>query len=126
MWLVYLKVFLVGGFICFLGQILIIKTNLTSSRILVLFVCIGAVVEAFGLYDPIVNFASAGATVPITGFGRSLAKGAIEAIKEKGLLGVLTGGLTATAGGITAAVIFAYIFAFKIRMKTSTDWQRSA
>lgn len=118
MWLLYLKVFLVGGFICFLGQILIIKTNMTSSRILVLFVCIGAVMEAFGLYDPIVNFASAGATVPITGFGRSLAKGAIESIKEKGLLGVLTGGLTATAGGITAAVIFAYIFALIFNSKT--------
>lgn len=118
MWLLYLKVFLVGGFICFLGQILIIKTNMTSARILVLFVCIGAVMEAFGLYDSIVNFASAGATVPITGFGRSLAKGAIESIKEKGLLGVLTGGLTATAGGITAAVIFAYLFSLIFSSKT--------
>lgn len=118
MLLTYLKVFLVGGFICMLGQILIIKTNMTSSRILVLFVCIGAVMEAFGLYDPIVNFASAGAKVPITGFGRSLAKGAIESIKEKGLLGVLTGGLTATAGGITGAVIFAYIFSLIFSSKT--------
>ena len=109
MFITYLKVFLVGGLICCLGQILIIKTNMTSARILVLFVCIGAVMEAFGLYDPIVNFASAGATVPITGFGRSLAKGAIESIKEKGLLGVLTGGLTATSGGIAAAVFFGYI-----------------
>ena len=100
----YIKVFLVGGFICLLGQLLIIKTNMTSARILVLFVCIGAVMEAFGIYDPIVNFAGAGATVPITGFGRSLAKGAIEAVKEKGLLGVFTGGLTATAGGIAAAI----------------------
>ena len=107
--LTYLKVFLVGGFICMIGQLLIIKTNMTSARILVLFVCLGAVMEAFGLYDPIVNFAAAGATVPITGFGRSLAKGAIEAVKEKGLLGVLTGGLTATAGGIAAAIFFGYI-----------------
>ncbi|MGN0960825.1 MAG: stage V sporulation protein AE [Christensenellales bacterium] len=118
MLLTYLKVFLVGGFICMIGQILIIKTNMTSSRILVLFVCIGAVMEAFGLYDPIVNFASAGATVPITGFGRSLAKGAIEAVKEKGLLGVFTGGLTATAGGIAAAVVFAFIFGLIFSSKT--------
>jgi len=114
----YLKVFLVGGFICFLGQLLIIKTNLTSARILVLFVSIGAILEAFGLYDPIVNFASAGATVPITGFGRSLARGAIEAVKDKGVLGVFTGGLTATAGGIAAAVIFAYLFALLFSSKT--------
>ena len=118
MFLVYLKVLLVGGFICMLGQLLIIKTNLTSSRILVLFVCVGAVMEAMGLYDPIINFASAGATVPITGFGRSLAKGAIEAVKEKGLLGVFTGGLTATAGGIAAAVTFAYLFAMLFNSKT--------
>ena len=118
MLLLYLKVFLVGGFICMVGQLLIIKTNLTSSRILVLFVCIGAVLEALGLYEPIVNFASAGATVPIVGFGRSLAKGAIEAVKEKGLLGAFTGGLSATSGGIAAAVIFAYIFALIFSSKT--------
>ncbi len=110
MLLMYLKVFVVGGLICMLGQILIIKTTITSSRILVLFVCIGAVLEGFDLYDPIVAFAGAGATVPITGFGRSLAKGVIDAVKEKGVLGLFTGGLTATAGGIAAAVIFAYIF----------------
>lgn len=110
MLLMYLKVFAVGGLICMLGQILIIKTTITSSRILVLFVCIGAVLEGFDLYDPIVVFAGAGATVPITGFGRSLAKGVIDAVKEKGVLGLFTGGLTATAGGIAAAVIFAYIF----------------
>jgi len=116
--LTYLKVFLVGGFICMLGQLLIIKTNLTSSRILVLFVCIGAIMEGFGLYDPIINFASAGATVPITGFGRNLARGAIEAVKEKGLLGAFTGGLTATSGGIAAAVAFAFIFAIIFSSKT--------
>ena len=85
---------------------------------MVLFVCIGAVMEAFGLYDPIVNFAAAGATVPITGFGRSLAKGAIEAVKEKGLLGALTGGLTATSGVIAAAVLFAYLFSLIFNSKT--------
>ena len=114
----YLKVFLVGGFICMLGQILIIKTNITSARILVLFVVLGAILEAFGLYEPIVQFAGAGATVPITGFGRSLAKGAIQGVKERGILGVFTGGLTATAGGIAAAVIFAYLFALIFNSKT--------
>lgn len=118
MWLMYLKVFLVGGLICMLGQILIIKTNITSARILVLFVVIGAILEGCGLYEPIVQFAGAGATVPITGFGRSLAKGVIDAIKEKSVLGIFTGGLTATAGGIAAAVIFAYIFALIFSSKT--------
>ncbi len=116
--LTYLKVFLIGGFICMLGQILIIKTKITSSRILVLFVCIGAVLEAVGLYDPIVNFAKAGAMVPITGFGRSLAKGAIQGVKEMGFLGAFSGGLTATAAGITAAVLFAFIFALIFNSKT--------
>ncbi len=118
MLLMYLKVFLVGGLICMLGQILIIKTNITSSRILVLFVVIGAVMEGIGLYQPIVDFAGAGATVPIVGFGRSLAKGVIEAVRDQGILGVLTGGLTATAGGIAAAVVFAYIMALIFNSKT--------
>ena len=118
MLLMYLKVFLVGGFICMLGQILIIKTNITSSRILVLFVVIGAILEGLGIYQPIVYFAGAGATVPIVGFGRSLAKGVIEAVREQGLLGVFTGGITATAGGIAAAVVFAYIMALIFNSKT--------
>lgn len=116
--LMYLKVFLVGGFICLLGQILIIKTKITSSRILVLFVVIGAILESFGLYEPIVSFAGAGATVPITGFGRSLAKGAIQGVKERGILGIFTGGFTAVAGGLAAAVIFAYIFGLIFNSKT--------
>lgn len=118
MWLMYLKVFLVGGLICMIGQILIIKTNLTSSRILVLFVVIGAILEGLGLYQPIVDFAGAGATVPIVGFGRSLAKGAIEAVRDQGLIGIFTGGLTATAGGIAAAVVSAYIMALIFSSKT--------
>lgn len=101
-----------------LGQILIIKTKMTSSRILVLFVCIGAVLEALGLYEPLIDFAKAGAIVPITGFGRSLAKGAIQGLKEMGLLGVFAGGLTATAAGITCAVISAFIFALIFNSKT--------
>ncbi len=116
--LLYLKVFLVGGFICFLGQILLIKTNITSARILVLFELIGGVLEIFRLYQPIVDFASAGALVPITGFGRSLAKGAIEAVKEKGVIGIFTGGLTATSAGIACAVFFAYIFGLIFHSKT--------
>lgn len=116
--LLYLKVFLVGGFICFLGQILLIKTNITSARILVLFELIGGVLEILGLYQPIVDFASAGALVPITGFGRSLAKGAIEAVKEKGVIGIFTGGLTATSAGIACAVFFAYIFGLIFHSKT--------
>jgi len=118
MLLFYLKVFLIGGLICMLGQVLIIKTTITSSRILVLFVVIGAVMEGLGLYQPIVDFAGAGATVPIVGFGRSLAKGVIEAVRDQGILGVFTGGLTATAGGIAAAVVFAYIMALIFNSKT--------
>ena len=118
MLLMYLKVFLVGGLICSIGQLLIIKTTMTSARILVLFVTIGAILEGLNLYQPVVDFAGAGATVPIVGFGRSLAKGAIEATRDQGLLGVLTGGLTATAGGISAAVISAYIMALIFNSKT--------
>ena len=118
MLLLYLKVFAIGGLICLIGQILIIKTTITSSRILVLFVVVGAILEGLGLYDPIVNFASAGALVPITGFGRTLAKGAIDGVKENGILGIFSGGLTAAASGICASVIFAYIFALIFRSKT--------
>lgn len=106
----YLYVFLVGGFICMLGQILIDKTKLTPARIVVLFVTLGSVLTAVGLYEPIVKFAQAGATVPITGFGYSLVKGVQNAIKEYGWIGIFTGGLTATSGGVTAAIVFGYIF----------------
>lgn len=116
--LTYLKVFLIGGFICMLGQILIIKTKITSSRILVLFVSIGALLEGLGLYEPLVDFAKAGVLVPITGFGRSLAKGAIQGVKEMGFLGAFSGGLTATAAGITCAVVSAFIFGLIFNSKT--------
>ena len=118
MLLTYSKVFLIGGIICLLGQILIIKTKLTSSRILVLFVCIGAILEAVGLYEPLVTFGKAGATVPITGFGRSLAKGAIQGVKEMGFIGAFSGGLTATAAGITCAVVSAFVMALIFNSKT--------
>jgi len=111
MLLSYLQVFLVGGLICFIGQILIIKTNMTSSRILVLFLLIGIALEGLDLYDPLVEFGKAGATVPIMGFGRTLAKGVIQQVTSSGISGVFAGGLAATATGIGAAVFFSFIFA---------------
>lgn len=102
----YLKAFLVGGILCLIGQILIDKTKLTPARILVSYVVVGVFLGAVGLYDRLVDFAGAGATVPLTGFGNTLARGVREAIDETGALGIFTGGLTAAAGGITAAVIF--------------------
>ena len=102
----YLKAFLVGGLLCLIGQILVDKTKLTPARILVGYVAAGVILGAFGLYQPIIDFAGAGATVPLTGFGATLAKGVKEAIDENGALGILTGGLKATAGGISAAIVF--------------------
>ena len=115
----YLKAFIVGGLICVIGQILIDKTKLTPARILVGFVVSGVILSALGFYEPLVEFAGAGATVPLTGFGYSLAKGVEEAVNKDGLLGALTGGLTATAAGITAVLLFAVIFALisKPKMK---------
>lgn len=101
----YLKAFLVGGILCLIGQILIDKTKLTPARILVSYVVIGVLLGAVGVYKPLVEFAGAGATVPLTGFGYTLAKGVKEAIAEKGFLGIFTGGLKATAGGITIAIV---------------------
>lgn len=100
----YIKAFIVGGLFCVIGQILIDKTKLTPARILVSYVVIGVLLGAIGVYKPLVDFAGAGATVPLTGFGYNLAKGVKEAIKEDGFIGILTGGLKATAGGITAAI----------------------
>lgn len=101
----YLKAFAVGGALCLVGQILIDKTKLTPARILVSYVVIGVVLGALNVYQPLVDFAGAGATVPLTGFGNNLAKGVREAIQEDGFLGIFTGGLKAAAGGITAAII---------------------
>lgn len=105
----YGKAFVVGGLICLVGQILIDKTKLTPARILVLFVTLGVVLTAVGLYGPLVDFAGAGATVPLTGFGYTMAKGVVKAIQEQGILGILTGGVTAAAAGIAAAVFFGYL-----------------
>ncbi|MDD6201011.1 MAG: stage V sporulation protein AE [Firmicutes bacterium] len=101
----YGKAFLVGGLLCAIGQILIDRTKLTPARILVSYVVIGVALGAVGVYQPLVEFAGAGATVPLTGFGSSLAKGVREAVDEAGFIGILTGGLKATAGGISAAII---------------------
>lgn len=115
----YLKAFLIGGLICAVGQILLMKTKLTSARILVGYVTTGVILGALGLYGPLVEFAGAGATVPLTGFGYLLAKGAMEAVKEQGILGAFAGGIQNAAGGIAAAVFFGYLAAifFKPKMK---------
>lgn len=108
-WTILLKCFVIGGLICIIGQILIDKTKLTPARILVLFVTLGAVLGGLGIYQYLVDFAGAGATVPLTGFGYNLAKGAIEGVKSNGLVGAFTGGVKAASGGIAAAVFFGYI-----------------
>ena len=113
----YLKAFLVGGVLCLLGQILIDKTKLTPARILVSYVVIGVVLGALGIYQPIVEFAGAGATVPLTGFGNTLAKGVKEAVAQDGFIGILTGGMKASAGGITAAIAAGLITSFLFKAK---------
>ena len=107
----YLKVFITGGTICMIGQILIDKTKLTPARILVLFVTLGVILTGLGVYEYIVDFGGAGATVPISGFGYTLANGVMEAVDEHGLFGIFIGGVTAAAGGISASIIFGYLFA---------------
>ena len=116
----FIKAFIVGGLFCLVGQILIDKTKLTPARILVCYVVAGVVLGAIGVYKPLVEFAGAGATVPLTGFGNTLAKGVKEAVARDGFLGIFTGGLTASAGGIAAA-IFAGLLAsllFKAKDKS--------
>ena len=113
----YLKAFLVGGILCLIGQILIDKTKLTPARILVSYVVIGVLLGAIGVYKPLVEFAGAGATVPLTGFGYNLAKGVREAIDSDGFLGIFTGGLKAAAGGITAAVVSGLIVSLIFKAK---------
>ena len=108
-WMLLLRCFIVGGLICVIGQILIDKTKLTSERILVLFVTIGAILGGLGIYKYLIDFAGAGATVPLLGFGANLAKGAIQEVQNIGLLGAFVGGVKASAGGIAAAIFFGYI-----------------
>ena len=107
----YLNAFLCGGILCAIGQIFIDKTKLTPARILTGYVVAGVILSALGMYQPIADWGGAGATVPLTGFGFSLAKGVQKAVAEKGWLGVLTGGLTAAAGGVTAAMVFGVVMA---------------
>ena len=116
----YIKAFLTGGLLCLIGQILIDKTKLTPARILVSYVVIGVILGALQIYQPLVEFAGAGATVPLTGFGNTLSKGVREAVDNPGFLGIFTGGLKATAGGITAAIITGLIVSllFKARDKS--------
>lgn len=115
----YIKAFLIGGLLCMVGQILIDKTKLTPARILVSYVVAGVILGAIGIYEKVIEFAGAGATVPLTGFGYLLAKGVKEAVTNDGFIGVLIGGLKATAGGITAAIIAGFMMSliFKARDK---------
>ena len=108
-WLGLLRCFIGGGIICIIGQIFIDKTKLTPARILVLFVTVGAILGGLGIYQHLIDFAGAGATVPLTGFGANLAKGAIQEVKNSGLLGAFIGGVKASAGVIAAAVFFGYL-----------------
>ncbi|NLT57453.1 MAG: stage V sporulation protein AE [Clostridiales bacterium] len=110
-----LPAFLVGGILCAIAQLLIDKTKLTPARIVVLYVVVGVVLTGVGLYEPVVDFGGAGATVPIIGFGYALAKGVSKGIETYGLMGVLSGGLTATAAGIGAAILFGYVAALFAR-----------
>ena len=116
----YLKAFAIGGLLCFIGQIFIDKTKLSPARILVGYVVLGVLLGAIGIYEPIAEFSGAGATVPLTGFGYSLAKGVKETIAKDGFLGILTGGLKATAGGITAAILGGLIMSFLFKPKNKT------
>ena len=119
--LTYVKAFAVGGLICVIGQILMQTTKLTSARILVLFVVSGVILTGLGIYKPIVDFAGAGATVPLTGFGYTLATGAIEAVEEHGPFGALFGGVTKAAAGISAAILFGLLNALIFQPKAKSN-----
>lgn len=116
--MIFLKAFLIGGLICMVGQLLIDNTNLTPARILVLFVVLGVVLGGLSLYQPLVDWAGAGASVPLTGFGNTLVQGTKEAIREQGLLGVLTGPLSAGSAGITAAILSGIIVSLLAKPKS--------
>ncbi len=118
---IYLKAFIVGGLICTIGQILMQTTKLTSARILVLFVVSGVILTGLGIYKPIVDFAGAGATVPLTGFGYTLAMGAIEAVNKYGPFGALFGGITKAAAGISAAILFGLLNALIFQPKAKSN-----
>ena len=115
--MIYLYAFLIGGALCGIGQVLIDKTTLTPAKVLVIYIVSGVVLTALGIYEPIVELAGTGATIPLTGFGYALAKGTIEAVSKEGVLGALTGGLTATAVGLEAAIFFGFLIAFTCKPK---------
>lgn len=114
----YIKAFIVGGIICAIAQILMDKTKLTPARILVLYVSLGAILGGLGIYEKLINFGGAGATIPLLGFGNSLSQGVIKAIDKDGIIGIFTGGLSATAGGISAAVFFGYVISLIFNPKS--------
>lgn len=116
--LIYLKVFAVGGLVCMLGQILINKTKMSSARILVLYMLIGAVLEVSGAFEPIKQFAGSGVTIPIMGFGSNLAKGAIEGAKQSGMLGAISGGLSSVAAGLSVAIACGFVFGLISRSRS--------
>ena len=118
--MIYLKCFLVGGLLCAVGQVLIDKTALTPARILSCYVVAGVVLGALGVYQPLVDFAGAGASIPLTGFGNTLAKGMRRAVAERGALGIFTGGFTAAAAGVCAAVVFGFLAALLFRSKNKS------
>ncbi len=113
----YLKAFLVGGIICTIGQVLVDKTKLTPARILVMFVCIGVFLELFGIYKPISDFGGAGASIPLTGFGSVLCKGVIKSVDKDGLMGVISGGMSAASAGISAAIVFGFLVSLIFKSK---------
>lgn len=115
--MIFLKAFIVGGLICVIGQLLIDVTKLTPARILVTFVCLGVLLGGLGIYDKLVEFAGAGATIPLTGFGNTLANGVKEAVRENGFIGIITGGLSASAGGVTVAMMSGLIVSMIARSK---------
>ena len=118
MLMTYLKVFVVGGAVCLIGQLFINLTKMTSAKILVTFLLLGVLLEALELFEPIREFAKAGITIPITGFGSTLAKGAIEGVKKEGIVGALTGGMHAAAAGLSSAILFGFIVSLIFRSKT--------
>jgi len=113
----YMRAFVVGGLICAVGQLLIDYTKLTPARILVTFVVAGVFLGALGVYQPLIDYAGGGATVPLLGFGNTIAVGTLEAVREKGLMGALTGGLTASAGGVAASIFFGFLAAVVFKPK---------
>lgn len=120
MFMEYVRCFVVGGLICVIGQILLDRTTLTNGKIMVIFLVAGAILQAIGIYQPIVEFAGAGATVPISGFGYALAKGAMEEVDGSGIMGAFAGGIKATASGITAAIVFGYLAALVANPKSKS------